>query len=69
MTDVQKTVVKAYAEQSMNTRTTAKALHYHPNNIYEHLNRVREKTGLDPRNFFDLIKLYDMATGGADNGD
>jgi sugar diacid utilization regulator len=62
MNDLQKSVVIAFAENDMTIYRTAQAMHYHRNNIHCHLRRVREKTGLDPYNFFDLIKLYEMAT-------
>jgi len=64
MTETQRAIIKAFAEHNMNTAATAKALFFHSNNIYEHLNRVKEKTGLDPRNFFDLHELYKIATTG-----
>jgi sugar diacid utilization regulator len=39
------------------------ATHYHLNTIKHHLAKVKEDTGLDPKNFFDLQKLYAMAKG------
>lgn len=61
MTDIQKTIVKAFAENNMNTEAAAKKTFRHRNSVYVHLNLIQRKTGLDPRNFFDLIKLYEMA--------
>lgn len=63
MTDLQKQAVIAFAESNMRLSEAARALHYHHNSIDHHLRAVKNKTGLDPRNFFDLQKLYAMAKG------
>lgn len=62
MNELQKEIVKAFAETSMNTEQTAKKMYRHRNTICYHLERIHEVTGLDPKNFFDLIKLYELAT-------
>ena len=63
MNDLQKAVVIAFAECGMRAQKTARVMHYHRNNIVVHLGNIKKKTGLDPRNFFDLQKLYAMAKG------
>ena len=63
MTDLQKQAVIAFAEAGMNAQEAAKATHYHFNTIKYHLGNAKKNTGLDPRNFFDLQKLYAMAKG------
>lgn len=65
MNDLQKSVIIAFAENGMNVEKTARVMHYHRSNIIYHLENVEKKTGLNPRNFFDLIKLYELATGEA----
>jgi sugar diacid utilization regulator len=54
-------VVLAFAECSMSLSATAKKLHFHRNTIEYHLKQTRKKTGLDPCNFYDLIKLLEIA--------
>lgn len=63
MTDAQKNAVIVFAEAGMNAQKAAKATHYHFNTIKYHLENAKKNTGLDPRNFFDLQKLYAMAKG------
>lgn len=63
MTELQGEIIIAFAENDMSIRRTADAIQYAPQNIQYHLERIREKTGLNPRNLFDLVKLYEMATG------
>lgn len=63
MNDLHRSVVIAFAENGMKVEKTARAMCYHHNNIKYHLENIARKTGLDPRNFFDLIRLYEMATG------
>lgn len=53
-------IVLAFAECSMSLSATAKKLHFHRNNIEYHLEQTRKKTGLNPRNFYDLIKLLEI---------
>ncbi len=62
MNDLQKSVIIALAQNDMSVTRTAKAMHYHHNNILYHTEHIYQQTGLNPRNFFDMIKLYDMAT-------
>ena len=50
-------IVLAFADHGMRESKAAAALHYHPGSVTYHLDKVREVTGLDPRNFYDLIKL------------
>lgn len=63
MTDLQKKVVIAYAENDMRLDKAAAAAHYHRNTIQYHIEQIRRKTGLNPKKFFDLVKLYRIATG------
>ena len=63
MTEIDAIVILAFARCSMNANETARKLAYNHNSIHYHLNKVKDHTGLDPRNFFDLHELYQMATG------
>jgi carbohydrate diacid regulator len=51
----------AYAENDMTILRTAKEGFLHYNTVKYRLNRVKEKTGLDPHKFYDLMKLVQMA--------
>jgi sugar diacid utilization regulator len=68
MNELQKQIVIAMAENDMCIDRVAKATNYCRTNVQYHINRIKEITGLNPRKFFDMIKLYEMVTGGLDNG-
>jgi carbohydrate diacid regulator len=51
----------AYAENDMNVLRTAKEGFLHYNTVKYRLKRIKEKTGLDPHRFYDLMKLVQMA--------
>ncbi len=59
LTTADKRVIVAYAKNDMNCNRAGDELHYNHTSIHYHLNRIREKTGLDPRKFYDLIKLLE----------
>jgi hypothetical protein len=63
MNDLQKAMVIALAENNMDETKAARETNYHRNTCVYHFGRIYEQTGLNPRCFFDLVKLYEMATG------
>lgn len=58
-TDAQ--IVVALARCNMNMLEASKKCFYHRNTIVNRIERIKEITGLDPRNFFDLGELYTIA--------
>ena len=58
LTDREKKILEAYANNNMSLGKTAKALYYHKNTVLYHLKRIREKYELNPNNFYDLCKLF-----------
>jgi DNA-binding PucR family transcriptional regulator len=61
MTELQIEIIKAYAKNGMNVSRTARYLRYHRNSIMYHFERIEDATGLNPRDFYDLVKLLRMA--------
>lgn len=59
LTDQDINVVLAFAQNNMKILTTAKAVYMNRNSIRYHLKKVKDHTGLNPHNFYDLIKLVD----------
>lgn len=57
MTETNKEVIKALADNNMNVTATGRATYRDTKSIWRHIYRVREKTGLDPLKFWDLIEL------------
>lgn len=60
---IDRKIILAYAENNMRAKWAAKQLDVHWNFIYRRLDRIWDKTGLDPHNFYDLHKLVEMAKG------
>lgn len=57
VTYTQKQIVKAFAKCDMSTSRTARETLYSQKDIDYHLRMVKLKTGLNPRNFIDLVRL------------
>lgn len=56
-------IIVAFARSNMNISGTAQKMGYHRNTFTYMLDRIRNVTALDPRNFFDLGELYEIARG------
>lgn len=54
---IRQKVIQVYAEESMNANKAAEKLYMHRNTVAYHLDMVKKETGLDPRNFYDLVEL------------
>lgn len=54
-------IIIAYAENNMRAKWAAKQLGVYWNLVYRRLDKIFDKTGLDPRNFYDLHELVQMA--------
>jgi PucR C-terminal helix-turn-helix domain len=54
---VARTTLDAYAEADLNVQRAAAALDVHPNTVHYRLDRLRERTGRDPRRFHELVDL------------
>lgn len=65
MDNWQKKIVLLMAECSMNISEVARKAYTHRNTIVYQLKKVQKDTGLDPNNFYDLVKLLgDINTPG-----
>lgn len=58
---VDRKIIIAYAKNNMRAKWAAKQLGVYWNLVYRRMDKIFDKTGLDPRNFFDLQKLVEMA--------
>ncbi len=54
-------LILLYAEHNMNLSEVANNCFWHRNTLDHRLDRIYDLTGLDPKNFYDLVKLVDMA--------
>ncbi len=61
MTERQREIVLGYAECSMNAVETGRKLYLSYVTVGYHLNQIKKSTGIDPRSFYGLCKLVQMA--------
>lgn len=54
-------IIISLADNNMNINKTARLLYMHRNTVEYHINRIKEITGKNPRNFYDLHRLVLMA--------
>lgn len=54
-------VILALAENDMNVSRTARKMYLSVSCVRYHIGEIRRGTGLDPRKFYDLVCLADMA--------
>ena len=61
MTTQDAEVILALADNGLSVGKAAKSTYCHHNTIRYHIEAIREKTGLDPRDFWDMQELVLMA--------
>ena len=61
MTDIQRKVVLAFAENDMKMTLTAKAVPCHLSTLANYMQVIKGKYGLDPKCFYDLCELVKIA--------
>jgi len=54
-------IIFAIARCDMVRERVSRDLYYHRNTLRCKEKRIKEKTGLDPYKFYDLVELLDMA--------
>lgn len=67
LTKVDWEVIHGMADCNLNLSETARKMFRSRTGVEYHVMRIIEKTGLDPRKFYDLMKLIEIKRG-ADNG-
>lgn len=60
LNDKQKRLVMLMAEYNMRQNKAGRAVPMCSSYTWKNMNKIREKTGLDPRNFWDLCALLEM---------
>lgn len=54
-------IILALAGNRMNVSDAARKLYMHRNTVIYHINKVKKRTGFDPLDFYDLVKLVIVA--------
>ena len=52
--------IRMMADYDMNVTEISRRCNFHRNTIEYRIEQIRKKTGLDPKRFYDLIKLVEM---------
>lgn len=55
-----KITIRAFAQGDMNIRLAAEAAYMSYTGFVYRLRQIRSRTGLNPRNFYDLMKLLEL---------
>lgn len=63
LTRKQKDIIFSLARNGLSQANAARELHYSPNAIWYHTQRILDKTGLNPMDFYDMVKLVALAGG------
>lgn len=61
LTELQKETILAFAECDMNYSETGRKTYVARNTLIYRLEKIHRVTGLNPKRFYDLVKLVDMA--------
>ena len=69
LTDNEKELIRAMADHDMNVNAAARAMYHHRNSVIYHVEKIKHKTGLDPRRFYDLVSLIVLIDEEEDNGE
>ena len=59
LTWIERQMIRTIAECDLNVSRAARVYHYHRNTLVYHCEKIKRKTGLDPRVFWDMIKLLE----------
>ena len=66
--DKDKRIILALADNGMKAKAAARQLNMHYNIVYRHMDEIYMQTDLEPRNFYDLLKLVEMVKEGDTDG-
>lgn len=61
MTKTEAEVIVNLAENNLNTAKTAKKMQCHKNTVLYYINKIKQETGTNPKNFCELCRLIPMA--------
>lgn len=66
ITENEKDIIYAIAEADLNVTKAAANMHNHRNTFIYHRDKIKEKTGLDPKKFYDMQNLLIIIEGNYD---
>lgn len=60
--DIEREIILALADCDINPAAAARKLYLSRNTVLYHLEKVEDRTGLNARRFYDLVKLVEGVT-------
>jgi predicted nucleic acid-binding Zn ribbon protein len=63
MREMEKEIIRNMCQYNLKVSRVAKAMFVHRNTVMYHIAEIKEKYHLDPRSYYDLVKLSDIAEG------
>lgn len=60
LSDRHRKLIATFAECDMRVSNTARVMHVSSNTVDYQLNKITQETKLNPKCFYDLVKLVDM---------
>ena len=61
LSEEDKKTILVLAESDMSATRAAEKLYLHRNTLIYRIDRIQKKTGLNPRRFYDLVRLVELA--------
>ena len=65
---VDQEIIMELAKNGLKVSKTASALFMHQNTVWYHIGKIKQNTGLDATDFYDMCKLLRLVEGGRTNG-
>lgn len=69
LTEQEIKIIKALAKNNMKVKQSARSIPASYQYIRYNINKLKRRTGLDPRKFFDLVKLWQIVEEISDESD
>lgn len=60
LTPWERKIITVYADNNMRKSAAARELRFDRSILYYHFLKIEDKTGLNPDNFHDLVKLLEL---------
>lgn len=60
LSEMDEKIIRGMANNNLNMTKTAKALFTHRNTVLYHCDKIKKRTGADPRDFYGCYRLLDF---------
>ena len=64
LTELETEVIRLMAECDLKMSWVARRMKYARSTVFYHVEEITRNTGLDPRKFYDMVKLLEMVKEG-----